>query len=201
MISGEDIQLIGVDEVGRGPLAGPVAVCAVIAGRGFLMKMKEELFFTDSKKMTARKRENVFRFAKEEKRRGNINYAVSFITPRVIDIKGIVPAISKAVDRSIKKIEVDESTSVLLDGGLKAPERFQSQFTIERGDQSEDSIALASVLAKVSRDKRMERYDKKYPGYGFSSNKGYGTKEHMDAIKRKGPCEIHRMTFIKNFIQ
>ncbi|MGM0629036.1 MAG: ribonuclease HII [Patescibacteria group bacterium] len=200
MIRDGNIKIIGIDEVGRGPLAGPVAVCAVFASRRSLLEMKREISFTDSKKMSSRNRESVWYLAKERKRRGDIDYSVSFISSEVIDRKGIVPAILKAIERSIKRTEACNDTPVLLDGGLRAPEQFLSQFTIKRGDQSEDAIALASVLAKVSRDRKMERFHKKYPGYGFFSNKGYGTKEHIEAIKRQGPCKIHRKTFIKNLI-
>ena len=189
--------LVGVDEVGRGPLAGPVAVCAVSATPQVLRDIKREVFFTDSKRMSVAKRETVFKYVKGEAEKGRVDFAVSFVSAKVIDREGIVEAIFKATSRSIKRIGVSESTCILLDGGLKAPKRFSRQMTIKKGDLSEDAIALASVLAKVSRDRRMDRYGSRFPGYGFNSNRGYGTKTHIDSIRLLGPCDIHRKSFIK----
>lgn len=193
----KDEVIVGVDEVGRGPLAGPVAVCAVSATPQVLRGIKREVFFTDSKRMSGAKREAVYNFVRGEVEKGKLIFAVSFVSAKVIDREGIVEAIFKATSRSIKRIGVSESTCILLDGGLKAPKHFSRQMSIKKGDLSEDAIALASVLAKVSRDRRMERYDGKFPGYGFSSNSGYGTKTHIDSIRLLGPSDIHRKSFIK----
>ena len=201
MIRDRNIKVLGIDEVGRGPLAGPVAVCAVFASERLLEEMEKELFFTDSKKMSSKNRESILKIAEERKRRGDIDYVISFVGAKVIDGKGISFAISKALDRSIKKTGACNDTPVFLDGGLKAPDTFGYQRAIKGGDGKKKVIALASVLAKVTRDRKMERYDGKFPGYGFASNKGYGTKDHLEAIKRNGVCKIHRMTFIKDYLK
>ncbi len=193
-----EIPVVGIDEVGRGPLAGPVSICAVIARGGVLSAIKASTFFTDSKKMTEKRRESVFKIACEEREMGRLNFAVSSVSAEVIDSVGINRAVSIGLERSLKKLEIKHDTPILLDGGLKAPARYLYQSIIEKGDLKEDAIALASVLAKVSRDRKMARYDRRFLGYGFLSNKGYGTKGHIESIKRMGCCEIHRRTYLRS---
>ncbi len=196
----KDRIILGIDEVGRGPLAGPVTVCAVFASKSTLREIKKACFYTDSKKMTQKRREAVFEVVKAESVAGRLTYAISSVSAKVIDRAGISKAIDIAVKRSLKKLQAKEDTPVLLDGGLKAPAEFTNQKSIKGGDSSEDAVALASVLAKVHRDKKMVRYDLRFPGYGFASNKGYGTKCHLEAVSRRGVCKIHRRSFLKNII-
>lgn len=210
--------LIGIDEAGRGPLAGPVAV-GVFAVRSKNAKKILKMFkgARDSKKMTPSAREAVFLLIKKAQKLGFIQFAVSFSSAKKIDDVGIVPAIKLALNKSLKKIEknlVEESPKiglgtqgrprlildnykVLLDGSLKAPARYIDQKTIIRGDDSEPVISLASICAKVLRDRAMVRLSKKYPLYGFEVHKGYGTAAHYKAIKKHGFSKEHRRSFLK----
>lgn len=196
----EENIVVGIDEVGRGPVAGPVAVCAVFASRKKLREIKKQVDYKDSKKMTSIGREKVFEYVKKQKKTKDFSYKISFVSSRIIDLKGISFALASALDRTLLRLSIKEGTRILLDGGLKAPAKFINQKTLIRGDQIEDSIALASVLAKVMRDRRMKNYDHKFPGYDFSSHKGYGTKRHMESIKKKNLSPIHRKSFLKNIV-
>lgn len=188
---------IGIDEVGRGPLAGPVAVGALLATRNMIRRFRD---IKESKQLTSSQRDEWYG------RIGacvgdDLRYRVSFISAREIDKKGIVPAIKKALARAIAKLKADPSKCrVLLDGGLRAPDEYIHQQTIVRGDAKKTVIAMASVVAKVVRDKRMIRLDKKYPNYDFAIHKGYGTKSHMGAIRVFGPSKEHRRTFLSRII-
>ena len=196
--------LVGVDEAGRGPLAGPAAVAVFSIAEseqhrllGFFQGGK----IRDSKKMTAASREMVFRDMAAQKKLGRISYAVSFASASVIDRKGISFAIRRALARSLTTINVKSSDCrVLLDGGLKAPEEFVFQSTIIKGDEKEAVIALASIAAKVSRDRLMRRLGKKYPMYGFEIHKGYGTKEHYKKLENHGLSPVHRKSFLKSIV-
>ncbi len=196
----KNLKMVGIDEVGRGPLAGPVTVCAVFASKDVLRRIKKVCFFTDSKKMTRKSREEIFEIVRKERVTGRVTYAISSVSSGVIDRVGINKAISEAIGRSLKKLGVKEEITILLDGGLKAPFKFTRQKSIKNGDFAEDIIALASVLAKVHRDRKMIKYERRFPEYGFASNKGYGTKSHIEAIGKKGLCGIHRRSFVKNII-
>ena len=190
--------VIGIDEVGRGPLAGPVAV-GVMASALPARKLSR-LFRSvkDSKKLSAQKREEWFARIREETRRGVLIYHVSFVSSRVIDRHGISYALKKAMKMSLMKLACDpKMCRVLLDGGLVAPEEYVSQKTIIKGDEKEILIALASIAAKVLRDRKMTGYGKQYPQYLFPQHKGYGTKEHMERIKQHGISPIHRKSFLK----
>ena len=189
--------IIGIDEAGRGPLAGPVAVGAVMSKNwqhsvlGVLPKLK------DSKKLSEKQREVWFEFLKQEKKKGNLNFAVSLVSEKIIDRQGIVAAIKIGIKNCLKKLKAKPLiVSVLLDGSLKAPPEFTNQKTIIRGDESEPIISLASIVAKVTRDKHMARVAKKYPGYGFEVHKGYGTKKHYKALKKLGISVIHRRSYL-----
>ncbi len=193
--------LVGIDEVGRGPLAGPVAVCAFVMPVNFSIKEFGPL--KDSKKLTAEKRENIFVKLKELKSRGStslINYSVCYESAKRIDKLGISQAIKNCLAKSLKnlKLKPDECL-VLLDGGLKAPLEYKNQKTIIKGDEKERVIAFASIVAKVSRDALMCKLAKKYPKYGFEVHKGYGTAKHCEFIRKYGLCEEHRRCFCKNF--
>lgn len=188
--------VIGIDEVGRGPIAGPVAVCA------FLWKDRETLppyGIKDSKKLSPQKREEWFRQVQIWKRESRVTYAVSFVSAQTIDRIGITKSITRALVESLRKLEIEpENVEVLLDGGLRAPHEFHIQKTIIRGDEKEPVIALASIVAKVLRDKMMERFAMKYPLYGFEEHKGYGTHTHYRAIKKHGMSPLHRVSFLQN---
>jgi ribonuclease HII len=200
--------VIGVDEAGRGPLAGPVAVGAVLLTRDFLNmdrslrceSLKELCEVRDPKTVTSKRRSEWFEVIKEKKKHGVVDYAVSLVGPTVIDKYGIVKAIRLALRRSLLKLAVDKKESlIILDGLLKAPRTFPLQATIIRGDQTEQLISLAALVAKASRDEKMCRLAERYPVYGFERHKGYGTKEHYERIRNYGLCRIHRKSFLKSF--
>lgn len=194
MMCTEVRYLIGVDEAGRGPIAGPVAVGGVCIAADF-----DWAFFygiRDSKKLSAQKREAWFAKLRDMKRRGEAEYAVSLVKHSVIDRRGIRFAVSLAISRVLGKLSPSpEETLVLLDGSLFAPREFLYQKTIIRGDESEPIISLASIAAKVMRDRTMERLSLKYPEWDFAQHKGYGTKEHFRRIRRYGISAIHRKSF------
>ncbi len=195
--------IIGVDEAGRGPLAGPVAVGAVAIPERFNeWPLKRGL--RDSKKLSEKKREEVFAWMKSQK---NIKMSVALVSQEVIDKEGIVQAIKKGIAGTLTKLLANvpgefwniREVEVLLDGGLRAPDEFVNQKTIVRGDEKELAIALASIAAKVTRDRHMCRIADKYPEYGLEKHKGYGTKAHIEAIKKHGLTKIHRKSFCTNF--
>ena len=186
--------IIGIDEVGRGPLAGPVAVCALAATPH---KLKHFRGIKDSKQLSEAQREAWLKIMKAHQG-DELSFAVTMISPREIDLHGIVPAIRKALVSSLRKLDIDPSDcEVRLDGGLKAPPEYTKQKTIIKGDEKESAIAIASIVAKVARDRLMVRLDAKYPSYCFAQHKGYGTKAHIAALKRHGLSEIHRASFCK----
>jgi ribonuclease HII len=186
---------IGIDEVGRGPLAGPVAVCALCLQNDFDNKKFRN--FRDSKKLSHLQRVKWLARINEEKKKGNIIYKVSFEKNKVIDKRGLTFAIKKALASSIKYLKKDcKKCVVLLDGGLRAPVQYKNQKTIIKGDEKELCIALASIVAKETRDKLMVKLAKRYPGYGLEKHKGYGTREHYKALKNKGISPIHRKSFL-----
>lgn len=200
---------IGIDEVGRGPVAGPVAVCATfieVVNEKHLIGQLEGM--TDSKKLTEKRREGLFEKIKNLKDCKMLFSSVTFVSAGDIDTIGIVPSIQKALDASLENIfnntelvdvKLDE-VQVLLDGGLHADEKFVHQETIVRGDQKEFTIATASVTAKVLRDRKMKEYGNQFPQYLLEKHKGYGTKAHMEAIEKHGFCVLHRRTFLKKFL-
>lgn len=182
--------VIGIDEVGRGPLAGPITVAAVVKPKRFVWKN-----FKDSKKLSPEKREEFFLKFK------TLSYAVSSINNALIDKLGISTATRLAIGRCLKKLKIENcKLKILLDGSLYAPKTYQNQQTIIRGDEKIPLIAAASIIAKVKRDRYMVRIHKKFPQYGFAIHKGYGTKLHQEAIKIHGFCAIHRKSFCKKFI-
>lgn len=193
-------DIIGIDEVGRGPIAGPVAVCSFRCGPDFfttIIEIKTPL--RDSKKLSKKQREEWFVYLQQCKKDGLCDYAVSFVSPENIDRFGIAPSIKKALKVSLEKIAPDANdVLVYLDGGLKAPEQFTHQETIIKGDELHPVISCASIIAKVSRDRVMTMHAKDYPDYGFENHSGYGTKAHYEAIKKHGMTVLHRKTFLKS---
>lgn len=188
--------IVGIDEVGRGPLAGPVAVCACALRE---VNYKKSIWegLTDSKKLSSKSREKWFQEARNLKNSGTIKYSVVYRGNLSIDKKGISLSIRECIARALKNLKLKPGEcQVLLDGSLYAPKEYKNQKTIIKGDQKEKIISLASVIAKVSRDKKMELLHKKYPIYGWNKNKGYGTREHYLAIKAHGLTPLHRISFL-----
>lgn len=194
------LWVIGIDEVGRGPLAGPVTVCAVAVP---YKHYKKELYpgLTDSKQMTPKNRERIYLDIQCLKERFGIQYACASRTASVIDSKGIAASIRACIKTTLKKLALDpEECLVLLDGGLKAPLEYVRQKTIIKGDTSEPVISLASVIAKVMRDAVMVRLHKKYPHFNWKTNKGYGTLAHRIALTIHGTSPLHRATFLRRIL-
>ena len=181
--------ICGIDEVGRGPLAGPVVAGAVI-----LPKDCDILYINDSKKLSDKKREELYDVIMEKAIAVGIGYA-SHIR---IDEINILQATYEAMREAISKLSV--KPDILLNDAVTIPGIDIKQVPIIKGDAKSISIGAASIIAKVTRDRLMVEYDSKYPGYGFASNKGYGSAAHIAAIKEIGPCDIHRRSFIKNFV-
>ncbi len=190
-------HLIGIDEVGRGPVAGPVTVCAFVIPVGF-----DDLpdGIRDSKKLSARRREKFSKALYELAGSGKIFFQITSTSSAYIDKYGIVPAINRALKEALreigKKVPKLASQRILLDGGLRAPADYMDQETIIGGDDKEQVIAAASILAKVHRDKLMVLADSKYPNWGFARHKGYGTRSHYQALRRHGLCPLHRRSFL-----
>lgn len=181
--------ICGIDEVGRGPLAGPVVAGAVI-----LPKDCKILYLNDSKKLTAKMRERLY----DEIMEKAVATGIGFATEKRIDEINILNATYEAMRMAIGKC--GKKPDILLNDAVTIPEVSIRQVPIIKGDAKSVSIAAASIIAKVTRDRYMEEMDKKYPGYGFASNKGYGSREHIAALKKSGPCEIHRKSFIGHFV-
>lgn len=185
-----DYSLIcGIDEAGRGPLAGPVVAGAVI-----LPEDCEILYLNDSKKLSAARREELY----EEIQEKALACAVGIVSNERIDEINILQATYEAMRQAVHKLEL--TPDLLLVDAVHIPDLPQKQVGIVKGDAKSVSIAAASIMAKVSRDRMMLEMDQIYPEYGFAGHKGYGSQAHIAAIQKYGPCPIHRQTFIKNFI-
>lgn len=180
--------ICGVDEAGRGPLAGPVAAGAVI-----LPKDCTILYLNDSKKLSPKRREELFIEIKEKA----VAWSVGIAGPELIDQINILQATYQAMRDAIQGLGV--VPDLLLNDAVEIPGVAIAQIPIVKGDAKSLSIAAASILAKVTRDHMMEEYDKLFPEYGFARHKGYGTAAHIQALREYGPCPIHRRSFIKNF--
>ena len=181
----------GVDEVGRGPLAGPVVAAVVI-----LPKDCDILYINDSKQLSEKKREELYDIIVEKA----VDFGVGIVGWEEIDELNILQATYKAMRIAISHLQ--NPPQVLLNDAVTIPGVDENiiQVPIIKGDAKSVSIAAASIVAKVTRDRMMVEYAKEYPEYGFEKNKGYGSKDHIEAIKKVGPCKIHRRSFIKNFI-
>ena len=181
--------ICGIDEVGRGPLAGPVVAGAVI-----LPKDETILYLNDSKKLSEKKREMLY----EEIMEKAVATGIGMVSSARIDEINILQATYEAMRMAIANLKV--RPDILLNDAVTIPEVDIPQVPIVKGDAKSVSIAAASIIAKVTRDRLMVEYDKLIPGYDFASNKGYGTKAHIAGLKELGPSPIHRQTFIGNFI-
>jgi len=195
--------IVGIDEVGRGPLAGPVTVGVVACEVGMYRKLKLSRILPsvgkDSKKLKASEREKYVQVLKMLSQEEKIFYSIIHVSNTIIDTKGLSFAIRKAIQNGLEKLKIDPiQCGVFLDGGLKAPVEFTQQKTIIKGDEKEKIIAWASILAKVSRDSLMLKASKKFPEYGFEVHKGYGTVKHRMNIKSFGASSFHRQSFCKN---
>ena len=179
----------GIDEVGRGPLAGPVVACACI-----LPKDCNILYINDSKKLSKKKREELYDIIMKEA----VAVGIGYNSPERIDEINILQATFEAMREAISKLSV--TPDILLNDAVTIPGVDIKQVPIIKGDAKSISIGAASIVAKVTRDRLMEDYDKLFPEYGFASNMGYGTAVHIKAIKEIGPCPIHRRSFIHNFV-
>jgi len=186
----DNIKLIaGIDEVGRGPLAGPVVTSCVIMPYD---EMIEGVF--DSKKLTAKKREELY----EKIISKAISYSITLEDEKIIDSLNILQATKKSMENSFNNLKV--KPDLLLVDAVKGLNINCNIKSIIKGDATSYSIACASILAKVYRDRLMEEYSKLYPNYDFENNKGYGTKKHIEALKKYGATPIHRKSFISNFV-
>ena len=181
--------IAGIDEVGRGPLAGPVVTCAVILPKDFNV-----LYINDSKKLTEKKREELYDVIMEQA----IAVGIGIESPKVIDDINILQATYSAMRKAIDALEV--KPDLLLNDAVTIPMVDIKQVPIIKGDAKSISIAAASIIAKVTRDRMMVEFDKIYPEYDFAGNKGYGSPTHIEALKKIGPTPIHRQSFIKNFV-
>lgn len=183
-------NICGIDEAGRGPLAGPVVAGAVI-----LPKDAQILYLNDSKKLSAAKREELFDEIKEKA----VAVGVGIVSPKTIDEINILQATYEAMRLAIKELGI--KPDILLNDAVTIPGVSVKQVPIIKGDAKSVSIAAASIIAKVSRDRIMQVYHEKYPEYGFASNKGYGSAAHIQALKEHGPSPIHRETFIGGLLE
>ncbi|MFT5179636.1 MAG: ribonuclease HII [Candidatus Paceibacteria bacterium] len=187
--------LIGIDEVGRGPLAGPVTIGIVMIPKkkkSTIFKTLRKLGLNDSKQVTEERREKIYRSI------DGIDFVTVSVGSKYIDTHGISKAIRTCIGRGLKRLVEDpKECDVKLDGLLKAPKEYKQE-TIIKGDTKEEVIMLASIVAKVKRDRYMKKISKRYPVYGFDVHKGYGTKRHREAISKHGMCEIHRRGYCGN---
>ncbi len=182
-------RICGVDEAGRGPLAGPVVAGAVI-----LPKDCRILYINDSKKLSAKRREALYAEIQEKAEA----VGIGIVSPEEIDEINILQATYRAMRIALDALGTPPD--LLLNDAVTIPDVFVQQVPIIKGDAKSQSIAAASIIAKVTRDRLMEAYDLVYPEYGFAAHKGYGTAAHIAALRAHGPCPIHRKTFIKNFV-
>ena len=189
--------LIGVDEAGRGPIAGPVSVGIVVVPTSFDFRLIAGV--KDSKQCTEKEREAWYEEAKLLMRRGRLRFSTALIGSPHIDRYGINSAVRLGIRTILSRLAVKPSQcEVRLDGLLHAPKEFLFQKTIIRGDQTEPVISLASIVAKVRRDRLIKRLAEEYPLYGFERHKGYGTELHYERIKEHGLCNIHRRSYLKD---
>lgn len=181
--------ICGIDEVGRGPLAGPVVACAVILPEDEMI-----LHLNDSKQVPRKKREILYDIIREKA----VAYGIGVVSEKRIDEINILQATYEAMRMAIANLKVQPD--LLLNDAVRIPEVDIKQVPIIKGDTLSASIAAASIVAKVTRDRMMVEYDKVYPGYDFASNMGYGSAKHYEGLDMLGPCEIHRRTYIKEYV-
>ncbi|HWQ60483.1 MAG TPA: ribonuclease HII [Candidatus Fimivivens sp.] len=194
------LVLVGIDEAGRGPLAGPVVAAAAAYRDQVSFVVAEELekrfrFVRDSKTLSEKKREEMFGFILE-----HFHVGIGIVSADAIDRMNILQATFLAMKEAVSDLRktlgaTGDGMLLLVDGNQEIPNLSVAQETVIGGDARVRSIAAASIIAKVTRDRMMAKYDREYPAYGFAKHKGYGTKTHMDALRRLGACPIHRMSF------
>lgn len=184
------VLVCGIDEAGRGPLAGPVTAGAVI-----LPPDHDILYINDSKKLSPKKRERLYEQVTSEA----VAWSVASVTPQRIDEINILQATYEAMRAAVARL--NPVPTVLVNDAVTVPGISIPQIPVVKGDAKCISVAAASILAKVTRDRYMTELDEKYPEYGFAKHKGYGTKAHIEALKKYGPCPEHRRTFITHFVQ
>jgi ribonuclease HII len=186
--------VVGIDEAGRGPLAGPVAAGAVLILEKDFKEAHKIKSVKDSKKLKEEKRKEVYLNLIKDKR---IKWGIGMVSEKIIDKINILEATKLAMIKAVKDLEKKNGIKadfLILDGKIKLNLKID-QKSIVKGDDKVFSISAASIIAKVKRDELMEKYDKKYPQYNFKKHKGYGTREHLEKIKKYGACEIHRKSF------
>ena len=186
----EGLIFCGIDEAGRGPLAGPVVAAAVIMPRDCGL-----LYINDSKKLSAAKRDELF----DSIRECAVSFGIGMASPARIDEINILQATYEAMRSAVSQL--DPVPEMLINDAVRIPDLPQRQKPVIKGDAHCYSIAAASILAKVTRDRMMEEYDQIYPEYGFAGHKGYGSASHIEALKKYGPCPIHRRSFIGHFVE
>lgn len=192
-------HIVGIDEAGRGPLAGPVAVGIAVISPDFDWKLIPGV--NDSKQVPVNERELIFTEAHRLRKEGRLDFSVTLVAASVIDRIGIVPSVSRAIHRGLEKLMLPcRFVEVRLDGLLRAPEEYIHQKTIVRGDEKEKVIGLASILAKVTRDRLMRRMGSLYPEYGFPEHKGYATRAHREALSLYGLSPLHRKSYCSNVL-
>ncbi|MBC8465292.1 MAG: ribonuclease HII [Parcubacteria group bacterium] len=193
-------HIVGIDEAGRGSLAGPVCVGVVavpVEKEEDVRTMFKRLKGRDSKRWSESKREKWFEKIRDTKCRNMLVYGSALVGSSMVDESGIVTSINTALGRALRKMGLDPSCcDVRLDGGLFAPRTYLYQETIVKGDERDIIIGMASIVAKVTRDRKMRRLARLYPMYAFDTHKGYGTEKHYGAIGKNGLCPEHRRTFL-----
>ncbi len=195
------MYIIGIDEVGRGPIAGPVVVCACAKREGVsFVSLYPKGELRDSKKLSEKQRASIVEKIKPSIATQDLVFGIGESSAEYVDANGIVPAINEAMRQALESLHdqgIPRDTYIILDGALRAPSSY-SQETVIKGDEKVEEISLASIYAKEYRDGLMREYASIYPGYGFDSHVGYGTAKHYEAIKALGLSNIHRRTFLKN---
>ena len=202
----KSFEVIGIDEVGRGPIAGPVTVCVFYTNNEkFLKKLIFGDTIRDSKKLSKELRNNIYltirNLRKNKIKDLDIEYSIISRSAKYIDRHGINKAIQSCITTALSKLKIKydhlEKATYKLDGGLKLSSEYINQSTYIRGDESHVAIAIASIMAKVTRDRYMEKMSKKYTEYDWVNNVGYGTKKHYTSINLHGVSKLHRISFIR----
>ncbi len=196
------MTVVGIDEVGRGALAGPVCIGIFIINEEHTAAIRDNApcAITDSKQVTEKRRDALFAYFLKCKKEKLCDFVILSVTAEKIDRYGISVCIKEMIEKGLGKLALDlKTTHILLDGGLKAPVEYTQQ-TIIKGDVTEFAISCASIVAKVYRDEYMKKQSELYPLYGFENHVGYGTLAHRKAIQKVGPCVLHRRTFCKNIL-
>ncbi len=197
------MKLVGIDEVGRGALAGPVCIGIFLVDEALISQIRDTAphAITDSKQVTEKRRDALFQYFLKCKKEKLCDFIILSMTAEKVDRYGISLCIKEMIEKGLGTLELNlNATQVLLDGGLKAPVQYTQQ-TIIKGDVTEFAISCASIVAKVYRDEYMKKQGELYPEYGFEKHVGYGTLAHRQAIQKVGLSLLHRKTFCNNALQ